>query len=103
METLQIEEDDGVRIVRLNRPPLNPVNRQMITDLRQTFGDIADNRNVRVVVISAIGDRAFCAGIDLKERHAERTAGEPDGESLPSLLDTGRAWREASLAIHDCP
>ena len=103
METLQIEEDEGVRIVRLNRPPMNPVNRQMISDLSEAFADIVDNRNVRVVVVSAVGDRAFCAGIDLKERHAERTAGRPGDEALANLLDSGKAWREASLAIHNCP
>jgi enoyl-CoA hydratase len=59
--------DDGVAVVRLNRPErLNAVNEAMQTELRQTLGDLAVDRTVRAVVLTGAG-RGFCAGIDLRD------------------------------------
>ena len=72
METLKISQEDGVAHVRLDRPPVNAVNRQMIAELRATFDELSEDRTVGTVVLSAAGEKAFCAGIDLNERRAQR-------------------------------
>ncbi|GAA0570784.1 enoyl-CoA hydratase-related protein [Actinomadura livida] len=98
-ETLLIEEPaPGVRRVTLDRPPVNAVNRVMIRELTEAFGAVADDRDVRAVVLAAAGSRAFCGGIDLKEPPpdpAERTPSE--------LLNPGLAWRTAQHAVRHCP
>jgi len=67
-ETIIYEKDGGVAHVTLNRPEaLNAYNIQMRDDLYEVLGAIADDPEVRAVVVKGGGDKAFCAGADLKE------------------------------------
>jgi enoyl-CoA hydratase len=70
-ETLLIERHaDHVLMVALNRPnAANAMNTALGRDLLEVFSDIiADPATARVVVLTGSGERAFCAGADLKER-----------------------------------
>src|SRR5258708_8453534 len=70
-ETLSVEPvDEHVMIVRLNRPDAsNALNTQMGRDLVRAFEDLAlDPADLRCIVLTGAGDKAFCAGGDLKER-----------------------------------
>lgn len=62
--------DEHVSIVRLNRPDAsNALNTQMGRDLVQYFEDTAlDPKGLRCIILTGAGDKAFCAGGDLKER-----------------------------------
>jgi enoyl-CoA hydratase len=99
-ETLQFERVGAVAIVRLARPPVNAVNRQMIAELRRCFDALAEDRDVGAVVLSAQGDRAFSAGIDLKELSAER---DPSALEVREVLDGGVVWRDTQHAVRHCP
>lgn len=70
-ETLALERiDEHVTVVRLNRPDAsNALNTQMGRDLVRCFEDIAlDPKGLRCIVLTGTGDKAFCAGGDLKQR-----------------------------------
>ena len=70
-ETLSLERlDDHITILRLNRPNAsNALNTQMGRDLVHYFEEVAlDPASLRCVVLTGSGDKAFCAGGDLKER-----------------------------------
>jgi enoyl-CoA hydratase/carnithine racemase len=70
-ETLSVEPvDEHVTIVRLNRPDAsNALNTQMGRDLVRYFEDAAlDPKSLRCIVLTGAGNKAFCAGGDLKER-----------------------------------
>jgi enoyl-CoA hydratase len=70
-ETLLVEPvDEHVTLVRLNRPDAsNALNTQMGRDLVRCFEDVAlDPKGLRCIVLTGSGDKAFCAGGDLKER-----------------------------------
>ncbi len=69
--TLAIEEAaPGVLIVRFNRPEvLNAINTEMLEELRRFFGPLAFTPgDLRAIVLTGSGERAFCVGGDLKER-----------------------------------
>jgi enoyl-CoA hydratase/carnithine racemase len=67
-ETILYEERDGVAIVTLNRPEvLNAFNRQMQAELRELWRSLCTNDDVRAIVLTGAGDKAFCSGIDRKE------------------------------------
>ena len=71
-ETLELTSVDAhVLLVRLNRPEVsNSFNTQMAWDLINLFEGLAlQPENTRVVVITGAGEKAFCAGGDLKERN----------------------------------
>lgn len=70
LETLVYSVEDGVAVIRLNRPDrMNSIGGPMKQDLGTAFLDYARNDpSVRCVVITGTGERAFCAGADIKER-----------------------------------
>ncbi|MCB1545795.1 enoyl-CoA hydratase-related protein [Hydrogenophaga atypica] len=61
---------EGMVIIRLNRPEwMNTLGGTMKPDLAKAFFELArDDASVRCVVLTGTGDKAFCAGADIKER-----------------------------------
>jgi enoyl-CoA hydratase len=56
----------------LNNPPLNLVTLELTQQLVEALEELDTDESVRVVVITGAGDRAFCAGSDVKEFPAVR-------------------------------
>ncbi|MFP4305584.1 MAG: enoyl-CoA hydratase [Desulfococcaceae bacterium] len=66
---LLASEADGVLTLTLNRPKvMNSFNFDQLRALKTEVDRVRFRRDVRVVVVTGSGDRAFCAGADLKER-----------------------------------
>ena len=63
--------DDHILLVTLNRPDVaNALNTRMGLELVEVFEALSvDLENLRAVIITGHGDKAFCAGGDLKERN----------------------------------
>jgi enoyl-CoA hydratase/carnithine racemase len=60
---------DGIAEITLNRPEaMNSISSAMAAELARACAELAAAPEVRVVVFGAAGERAFCAGADLKER-----------------------------------
>jgi enoyl-CoA hydratase/carnithine racemase len=70
MESLCVERrDDGIVIVTINRPERrNALDRPTLAAGRQLIRDIHYDKSARVLIVTGAGDKAFCAGADLKER-----------------------------------
>ncbi len=67
-ETIIYEKQGNVGYITLNRPKaLNVYNVQMRDDLYQVLSAVKDDPEVKVVVLRAAGEKAFCAGADLTE------------------------------------
>jgi enoyl-CoA hydratase/carnithine racemase len=65
LETLRVDVADGVATVTLNRPEaLNSFNSTMCEEVSALWQRFRTDDDVRVVVLTGAGDRAFCAGID---------------------------------------
>ena len=66
-ETLLVDVQDGVASVILNRPDVrNALSATLIRDLEQALAKLEADPAARVIVLSGAGDKAFCAGADLK-------------------------------------
>jgi enoyl-CoA hydratase/carnithine racemase len=60
--------DSGpITMIRLQNPPLNLVTVALTKSLDRALGSIESDPDVRCVVLTGTGDRAFCAGSDVKE------------------------------------
>jgi enoyl-CoA hydratase/carnithine racemase len=71
METIRVSRhhDGVVAEIMLNRPEaMNSISSELAAQLTRTCAELAEAAEVRAVVLSAAGERAFCAGVDLKER-----------------------------------
>ncbi|MFB4165717.1 enoyl-CoA hydratase/isomerase family protein [Alteribacillus sp. JSM 102045] len=63
------EDHTGVYTLTLNRPQaMNALNTQMARDLIDCFLYLEDLNDIRVLILTAQGDKSFCVGADLKER-----------------------------------
>ncbi len=67
-ENLVVNYKDKIAVVTINRPQnLNALNKQTIGELRDCFLDLESNSEVRAIVLTGAGDKAFVAGADIKE------------------------------------
>ncbi len=65
---IRYELDDGLATVTMNRPDVhNAMNDAMRRELTQVFTEIAVSDDVRVVLVTGAGERAFSAGADIRE------------------------------------
>ncbi|HUG85496.1 MAG TPA: enoyl-CoA hydratase-related protein [Euzebya sp.] len=60
-------ERGEVALLELRNPPMNLVTAELTTQLRAALSVLAAAPEVRAVVVAAAGDRAFCAGSDIRE------------------------------------
>ena len=66
---LVVEEKEQVALLTLNRPEvMNALNFPLLHALRDTLEALRTRMDIRVILITGAGDRAFCSGADLKER-----------------------------------
>ena len=67
-QTLLTELNDGIVTITINRPEkLNALNQQMINELDAAFDEIDSNEEIRGVIITGAGPKAFVAGADISE------------------------------------
>ncbi len=63
------EEQDGVILLTLNRPEvMNSFNFDLLHALKEQIEDVRFKPEVRVIIVTGTGEKAFCSGADLKER-----------------------------------
>jgi enoyl-CoA hydratase len=69
---LRVERGEGIATVTLNRPrAMNALSRELRAAITRAFQELARDPEVGVVIVTGAGDRAFCAGLDLKELGGE--------------------------------
>ena len=67
-DVLSVEVADGVAVCTVNRPDkLNALNAAVIDALDEAFAGFATNDDVRAVVLTGAGEKAFVAGADIGE------------------------------------
>ncbi len=98
-ETLKLDVEDGIATITLSRPEkLNAFNTAMLRDLIAAFDATDGDDAVKVVIVTGAG-RAFCAGLDLKERNAQGNGERSVGASLTGQ----RQISEIVIAMRRCP
>jgi enoyl-CoA hydratase len=64
---INVARDDGVAVVTIDRQDaLNALDLATLTELRDRLRELADDAEVRVVIVTGAGERAFIAGADIK-------------------------------------
>lgn len=97
METLNLAiENERVLVVLLQRPEVrNAINSQMMRELENLWTkEISRYPKLRCIILSGSGDKAFCAGADLKERQ---------NITLDTWKQQHLALQRAMLAQTNCP
>ena len=87
---LLVAREGAVAILTLNRPDrMNAVDMATLAALREAVDDLWGDGDVRAVIVTGAGEKAFCAGADLKER-----AGMSPGQVRRFLKNIREVMRE---------
>ncbi|MFN7397700.1 MAG: enoyl-CoA hydratase [Sandaracinobacter sp.] len=83
MALVLVDVADGVAVVTLNRPEaMNALSKALRAELAAVMREMDARADVRVVVLTGAGSRAFTAGLDLKELGSDASAmGDATGET----------------------
>jgi methylglutaconyl-CoA hydratase len=101
MADIVVEELAGTAWVTLNRPDVrNALSRSVNLELTEIASDLEGRESVRAIVITGAGDKAFCAGADLKERKgvsAQDTG--PYISAIGTAIETWGELRKPTIAM----
>ena len=95
MENILVDTSNKIATITINRPKkLNALNRDTIHELGQAFEELEENEDVRVIILTGTGEKAFVAGADISE-FADYD--EADGRKL-----AGKGQSELFDVIENC-
>jgi len=77
-KNILLEKKEGVAKITINRPPLNILNIDTLEEVNDALAQLRTDDEVKVVVITGAGNRAFSAGVDV---------GDHLGEKLPKMVE----------------
>jgi len=91
--TVDLSRLGSLAIITLNRPEaLNALSFQILRDLGNALDEVASQREVRFLIVIGAGEKAFCAGADIKElRHRrliDQKRGAEFGQAVFAKLDS---------------
>src|SRR4051812_9022019 len=91
---LTVERDGAVAVVTLNRPEaMNALSKALRAELRRALTELDADPSVKVLVLTGAGERAFTAGLDLKELSTD-----PLGMGAANAVDPAENPARAVLA-----
>ncbi|MEX0362573.1 MAG: enoyl-CoA hydratase/isomerase family protein [Allomuricauda sp.] len=67
-ENIYIEEENNIATITINRPKkLNALNKRTISELHTAFKELDEDDEIRVIIVTGSGEKAFVAGADISE------------------------------------
>ncbi|MBW1698454.1 MAG: enoyl-CoA hydratase/isomerase family protein [Deltaproteobacteria bacterium] len=67
-QNIIVEKDEGIATITFNRPNvLNALNSELLQEFSLALDEIGEDENIRVLVLTGAGEKAFVAGADIKE------------------------------------
>ena len=67
-DTIRVEQAGPVATIWLDHPPVNAMTIRMLQSLQDALHTLEARSDIRCLILSGAGDRAFCAGADLQEQ-----------------------------------
>jgi len=71
-ENILLEKKEGAGKITINRPPLNILNIEMMEEMNRALAELRDDDAVKVVVITAAGNKAFSAGVEVADHLGDK-------------------------------
>jgi enoyl-CoA hydratase len=93
--TLKTSLEDHIFMITINRPDkLNALNQRVLDELNESFDTVYNDENIKAVIITGSGEKAFVAGADIAEFVSVK---DDEGESL------SKKGQNIFLKIENCP
>ena len=91
--SIHLDVSDFIAVVRLDRPPVNALDRATRRHFIEIFDEISEREDIRVAILTGTG-KHFCSGADLKDR--------PNADKPGDFLEHNRMTRETGNAVREC-
>ncbi|MBM4264391.1 MAG: hypothetical protein FJ145_23570 [Deltaproteobacteria bacterium] len=88
--SIHIKKKSRVTQLTIERPPLNVLDIQLLRELDEVLDTVANDRDTAVLVLRGAGERAFSAGVDIKDHTPDK---------VPEMLDTVHGAMKKLLAL----
>ena len=85
-----VEKKDRAILITIDRPPLNVLNLALLHELGEVLSSCAQEMAVDVVILKGSGERAFSAGVDIKDHTRDK---------VPEMLDVVHGVMRKLLAL----
>ena len=92
-EFVRLEVEGGIGTIRLDRPPMNALSRQVQEEIRDAALEASERRDVRAVIVYG-GEKVFAAGADVKEMA---------GWAYTDVVDAGARLQSSFTAVAKIP
>ncbi|MFC1943630.1 enoyl-CoA hydratase/isomerase family protein [Chloroflexota bacterium] len=76
-QNIILEKKEGITKLTINRPPVNVINHDTLVEINTALEELAKDEETKVLLIRGSGDRAFCAGVEIKDHI---------GEMMPKMI-----------------
>ncbi len=89
-QNILVEEENQIATVTINRPKkLNALNKATIQELHEAFSDLNDDSEIKVIILTGSGEKAFVAGADISEfaNFSESEGGQLAAKGQKLLFD----------------
>lgn len=92
MPFIKYEKSESTAIIKLSKPSaLNALSSEVLRELDQALNEVENDKDIRCLVITGDGEKAFVAGADIKEIHSLNTDTAQDfagfGQSLFTRIE----------------
>src|SRR3990172_3067130 len=99
--TIRYEKKGRIAVVTINRPEaMNALTPEMLDALDAAFADYSEDAELWAAVLTGAGEKAFCAGADLKEAIPRYTAGEQMGNPDISKRQFSDVYKPIIAAVN---
>lgn len=88
--TILIAQEESIATVTINRPnKLNALNKETIRELHDVFNELDTDENIKVILLTGSGEKAFVAGADISEfaQFSEKEGGKLAAKGQKLLFD----------------
>lgn len=84
-QNITLEKQAGIAKLTINRPPVNVINQDTLVEINTALEEVSRDEEVKVLLIRGSGNRAFCAGVEVKDHI---------GDMMPKMMrEFGRMFR----------
>lgn len=67
LDNIVLQKNDHTAVITINHPPANAWNLATMQDFEKALDDVANDQNVRVIIITGSGEKCFSAGFDVSD------------------------------------
>jgi enoyl-CoA hydratase/carnithine racemase len=76
-QNITLEKEVGIARLTINRPPVNVINYETLAEINTALEELRGDEETKVLLVCGSGNRAFCAGVEVKDHL---------GETMPKMM-----------------